>query len=128
MKERITDGRWIKTWNIDNKFVFKVYPRNNKNQEIGTSKEYTTLEECKIASETFICFILRKPVKDKNSKYIKFEQYKDDKNCWHYRYVCADDTGQPIFYQRYVGKKNNAQKGVTSLYNTLENAYGGISK
>ena len=94
---------------------------NNKNQEIGTSKEYTNFEECKIASETFICFILRKPVKDKNSKYIKFEQYKDDKNCWHYRYVCADDTGQPVFYQRYVGNKNSMRNGGRRSKNIYHN-------
>ena len=126
--EKVTDGRWIKVWNKDNKYVFKIYPHNNKNQELGTSKEYATCEDCKTASEEFIHFVLRQCIKNKNSKNIQFEQYKDDKNCWHYRYICVDDTGQPVFYQSYVGKKTNAQNGVASLYNTLENAYGGISK
>ena len=124
MKRRITDDRWIKIWNIEDKFVFKVYPRNNKNQEMGTSTEYATYDECDIASKEFVCFILRNVVKDKTSKYIQYEQYKDDKNCWHYRYICKDDSNGSIFYQRYVGNKSSAHKGITSLYNTLEKAYG----
>lgn len=128
MKKIISDDRWIKIHNLDNKYVFKVYPKNSKNQELGTSKQYATYDECITASRKFICFILGECVKNKNSQYIEYEQYKDQKNCWHYRYICVDDTGQRVFYQRYVGKKINAQKGVASLYDTLENAYGGISK
>lgn len=126
--KKITDDRWIKIHNLDDEYVFKVYPRNRKDQELGTSKKYATYEECITASRKFIHFILVECVKSKNSQYIEYEQYKDDKNCWHYRYICKNDDETLVFYQRYVEDKTNAQKGVTSLYNTLENVYGGISK
>lgn len=123
MKKLVKEGRWIKIYKTDGEYVFKTYPRNDKNQRLGTSRAYSSFEECEEASKKFIRFILENEINNSDSQYIILEQEKDARGCWRYRYVCNDENGQPFFYQRYVGNKTNSKKGVISIYNTLEKAY-----
>ena len=65
------------------------------------------------------------PISNESSPFIEIKKEKLADKDWRYRYILMDTDKKTLFYQRYVFQKANAKKGVTSLYNTIDNAYGG---
>lgn len=114
----LQDERYLKIIEINGKFVFKIYPRNNKNQELGTSTEYGSFAECKTASSDFIRFILKNSVNTEKSPFVALDK-KQANGTWFYRYVLTDADKKALFYQRTVSNSVSAKKGVSSLYNTV---------
>ena len=121
----VIDERYLKIIERNNKYVFEVYPRNSKTFCLGTSIEYDNFNDCKVASEFFIKFIIDTPISNESSPFIEIKKEKLADKDWRYRYILMDTDKKTLFYQRYVFQKANAKKGVTSLYNTIDNAYGG---
>lgn len=121
MKDEIIldDGRYLKIIEKNNKYFFRVYPRNNCMQFLGTSIEYENVEDCKSASRSFIKFVIEESINSFQSQFIEIDEEKRANNTWQYKYVLMDSDKKPLFYQRIVLSKTNSKKGVTSLYNTI---------
>lgn len=121
----LVDGRYLKIVKKNNKYVFRVYPRNNRIQFLGTSIEYENVEDCKAASRSFIKFVIEKPINNYQSQFIEIDKEKRANDICYYRYVLMDSDKKTLFYQRSVLSKTNSKKGVTSLYDTIsEYLYG----
>ena len=127
MKDEIilVDRRYLKIVKKNNKYVFRVYPRNNRIQFLGTSIEYENFDDCKAASWSFIKFVIEKSINNYQSRFIELDKEKREHDVWYYKYVLMDSDRKPLFYQRHVLNKTNSKKGVASLYDTIsECLYG----
>ena len=120
--QQVYESRKCKIFKTDEGYIYKIYPQNNKNQELGTSKIFANKEKCKEAYEEFKKYILNKKVDSSENSCISIEKTKSEKNIAKYRYVCKINE-ENVFYQQYVYSLANSKKGVKSLYNALEHIY-----
>ena len=124
-KNILVDRRYLKIIEKNNKYAFRVYPRNNRIQFLGTSIEYENLEDCKTASRSFIKLVIEKSINSYQSRFIELDKEKRENDVWYYKYVLMDSDKKPLFYQKPVLNKTNSKKGVASLYDTIsECLYG----
>ena len=72
----LIDERYLKIIKRNNKYVFWIYPRNNKTICLGTSIEYDNFNDCKVASELFIKFIIDTPISNEKSFFIEIKKEK----------------------------------------------------
>ena len=120
--QQVYESRKCKIFKTDEGYVYKIYPKNRKNQELGTSKIFANKEKCKEAYVEFKQYVLNKKVNSAENNCISIEKTKSEKDIPKYRYICKIND-ENIFYQRYVDSMENCKKGVKSLYNTLEYIY-----
>lgn len=120
--EQVYDSRAYKVFKTDEGYIYKIYPKNNTNQELGTSKVFDDLKKCKDAYVEFKKYILNNKVDSVENNCISIEKTKSEKDIPKYRYICKIND-ENIFYQRYVDSMENCKKGVKRLYDALNHIY-----
>jgi uncharacterized protein YegP (UPF0339 family) len=105
-------GYKIKKYN--NEWYFEFIPNNNNNQEMGRSKNYSSLSDCQNAIEYFREFVV------KNSLNVPTENkliIKED-NGYFFQYI---DNDELIFWRtNQYGNKGNCYKGIKSIYKHID--------
>ena len=120
--KQVYESRKCIIFETDEGYIFKIYPLNNKNQEIGTSTTFENLECCKKAYDELERYVLNNSVDSVENSCISTEKVEDEKGIYKYRYVCKIGE-ENIFYQRYVYSLDNCTKGVKRLYDALKYIY-----
>lgn len=103
----------------DGKYYFALYPCNNHNQQMGQSKEYQTLEECKMAIVTFRDFVndnkLNKPTNGK----LQIKSKNDNPiNRYYFNYI---EKNEVIFFRTIgYGEKKNCMNAIKRIYDKID--------
>lgn len=110
---------------------FAIIPPNNRNQTLGVSPYYKTVEDCEKAKREFAFLVLKEELNKLDDKFIKIESYKDyiiDENgkkrySTKYKFLYLNQNGEIIFYRANpFEERRNCIKCLDSIYNAvLEN-------
>lgn len=116
------DGRYLKIIEKNNKYFFAIYPVNNKDQKIGSSKEFDNFGDCRKVSEKFTIWVDEGLIDSDNSFRAICEEMQKNNN-WYSRYVYYDNENTPVFYQRLRDGKNGSNDSVKALRNAIKKHY-----
>lgn len=104
----------------ENGFAFEIFQEKFPNQVYGYSKFYPTEDACAKGLWYVVNFVLENNINSPGSKFIKIEE-RELNNIKEYRYVCIDENGDALFYQRWIqNSKANSKKSVRYLYNAID--------
>lgn len=110
--------RYFRIKNNHNKFFYRFFPSNNKNQSLCHSKEYASKDESIQEIEKMINFLIDKKINNDNSDFVEIEEINEnDKQL--YRYVFKNKHGERVLFGEKRIHKKDAKNGISSLYNQI---------
>lgn len=119
--KNLYSDRYFKIKKSSDGFVFKVYPKNSKTQELGTSKPYSSKDDCRIGILTFVNFILDNKIESANSEHIRIKELEHTKEQRKHYYECFDKDEEMLFKSLLLENSSSIKKGVISLYKLIKN-------
>lgn len=103
----------------DGKYYFALYPCNNHNQQMGQSKEYQTLEECKMSITNFRNFVFNNSLNKETNGKVQID-FKNENpiNRYYFNYL----TGDEIIFFRTIGYgvRKSCVNGIKSIYDNID--------